>query len=100
VGRDLGVDRRWLWHTAVGHERQPEDDGAGSRTREVGEERGRRERAGRLPGGLAHRVGPAGSGEGGLTGGPEPGKEMKEKEKENRINSNLKLTLYIYSNFI
>jgi hypothetical protein len=40
--------------------------------------------------------GPAGSG--GMTGGPEPGKE--KKEKENRINSNLKLTLQIYSNLI
>jgi hypothetical protein len=33
-----------------------------------------------------------------MTGGPEPGKE--KKEKENIINSNLKLTLQIYSNLI
>jgi hypothetical protein len=35
-----------------------------------------------------------------MIGGPEPGKEKKEKEKENIINSNLKLTLEIYSNLI
>jgi hypothetical protein len=39
-------------------------------------------------------------GRGGMTGGPELEKGKKEKEKENKINSNLKLTLQIYSNII
>jgi hypothetical protein len=35
-----------------------------------------------------------------MTGEPELGKEKKEKEKANKINSILKLTLQIYSNLI
>jgi hypothetical protein len=43
-------------------------------------------------------VGPTCSEKGGMTGGPEPGKE--KKKKENGLNSNLKLILQIYSNLI
>jgi hypothetical protein len=43
-------------------------------------------------------VGPTGSEKGGMTGGPELGKE--NMKKENRLNSNLKLILQIYSNLI
>jgi hypothetical protein len=43
-------------------------------------------------------VGPTGSEKGGMTGGPELGKE--KMKKENGLNSNLKLILQIYSNLI
>jgi hypothetical protein len=48
--------------------------------------------------GMIGGMGPSWRWEGGMTGGAEPGKE--KKGKENRINSNLKLTLQIYSNLI
>jgi hypothetical protein len=88
----------WLQHTAIGCGRQPEDGSVGPRVGEAGEKREREKgesRGGWLVGQPAG-WGPADSG--GMTGGPEPGKE--KKEKENRINSNLKLTLQIYSNLI
>jgi hypothetical protein len=50
------------------------------------EKQGKRERErkkrGRLVGGPAHRVGPSWRWGGGMTGGPEPGKERKKKKKK------------------
>jgi hypothetical protein len=80
----------WGWRCRVAHR-----GGRGKRERErEGSERGR------LADGPARRVGPSWPWGGWYDRWARAGKRKERKGKENRINSNLKLKLQIYSNFI